>query len=281
MERTPKPLEGLSTLPVRLATAAVYAGTFVAAIIWGGPFGVAVVCAVLAGGATYEFARISRGGGPGAGSDLIAIAGSIAAPYAAALGGLPELAVVVVAALVLVVARHIVLHESPLASAASSMFGIVYIGFAISHLVLVRALEAGMVLALTLLVSVWANDVFAYLAGSTMGRHKMSPRISPNKSWEGFAAGTLAGVAVWVTAGLIAETGLDLPSRAIIGLILAVVAVGGDLFESRIKREAGVKDTGTALPGHGGFLDRIDSLIAVSVVGYYLLLAATAFGGVL
>ncbi len=237
---------------------------------------VAAVCAVLAGGAVYEYSRIVRGGGPGTGRDVVAIAATVAAPFAAALWGAPALSFVVMATLVLAVGRHVFHSDRPLIDATASVFGVVYIGFAIAHFVLVSMSDSGTALALILLVSVWANDVFAYLAGSTLGRHKMAPRISPNKSWEGFAAGTAATVLVWMAGSMLFETGLDILWSVGIGLVLAVVAVGGDLFESRIKREAGVKDSGTALPGHGGFLDRIDSLIAVSVVGYYLLLLGGA-----
>ncbi len=264
-----------STLPTRLATAILYAGAFVGVMWWGNPFAIATVCAVLGGGAVDEFVRIARRADV-VGRDLLAVAATVAAPFVVAAEGLGVFPVVFAGVLVAVTVRHVIHRRFSINNAAITVFGIVYIGFSMSHLVLIRALPDGLTLALALLVSVWANDVFAYLAGSAFGRHKMAPRISPNKTWEGFAAGTLASIGVWVGAGFLMDLSHTIPVLAGIGFVLAVVGVGGDLFESRIKREAGVKDSGTALPGHGGFLDRIDSLLAVSVVGYYLLAAAGA-----
>ncbi|TLM73202.1 MAG: hypothetical protein FDZ70_07810 [Actinobacteria bacterium] len=131
-------------------------------------------------------------------------------------------------------------------------------------------------LLLATVVSVWANDSFAYIVGSTLGRHRMAPRISPNKSWEGFAAGTLFTIVVWLlTYYLVRERVPDWPLtlgwHAAIGVAVSIATATGDLFESRLKREAGVKDSGTLLPGHGGFLDRHDSLILVSVVAYWMI----------
>jgi phosphatidate cytidylyltransferase len=144
-------------------------------------------------------------------------------------------------------------------------------------------------LVLAILLSVWAADVGAYFVGSLLGRHKLAPAISPGKSWEGFIGGILGSVVVWVVAlGLpdtgvswlegisIADTGLTLGWVVAIGVSVAVAGLFGDLVESRIKREVGAKDSGSLLPGHGGFLDRFDSLIVVSVVAYYMLV----WGGV-
>ena len=108
----------------------------------------------------------------------------------------------------------------------------------------------------------WAADVAAYLAGSAFGRRKLAPRISPGKTWEGtiagFAASALTVLAVSATFGL----SRDVAAVAAIGI--GPVGLGGDLLESYVKRRAGVKDSGTMLPGHGGMLDRLDSLVAVA-----------------
>jgi phosphatidate cytidylyltransferase len=107
---------------------------------------------------------------------------------------------------------------------------------------------------------VWANDVFAYLTGTVLGKHKMCERLSPNKSWEGFAGGivgamvTAAAVSLYLVNGNVwLWTGL--------GLLVALTAVAGDFVESNFKRSVGVKDSGTALPGHGGLLDRFDAML--------------------
>jgi phosphatidate cytidylyltransferase len=114
---------------------------------------------------------------------------------------------------------------------------------------------------------VWANDVFAYLVGVSWGRHKMSPRISPHKSWEGFAGGivgaTLASAFLgqfWLGGNVWLWTGF--------GLVVALAAVGGDLAESWFKRAAGVKDSGRLLPGHGGLLDRFDATLGAIPVAF-------------
>jgi phosphatidate cytidylyltransferase len=107
---------------------------------------------------------------------------------------------------------------------------------------------------------IWANDVFAYLTGITIGKHKMAPKISPKKSWEGFAGGLVGAVAV----GLLFACLLHADSYLIFGglaLVAALGGVAGDLFESWLKRRAGVKDSGNLLPGHGGWLDRFDALL--------------------
>lgn len=113
-------------------------------------------------------------------------------------------------------------------------------------------------------VAVWAADVTAYVVGSAVGRRKIVPKISPGKTWEGTIAGFLAAGAVVV---LWSRPGLGLPlSSVILAVLIGPAAFGGDLLESWLKRRAGVKDSGTLLPGHGGILDRIDSLLAAAPV---------------
>jgi CDP-diglyceride synthetase len=121
------------------------------------------------------------------------------------------------------------------------------------------------------IVIVWANDIFAYLVGVTVGRHKMCPTVSPRKSWEGFAGGIVGAT---VVAGLVARfwTGGGVWLWAIFGLLVALDAVAGDLVESRFKRAAGVKDSGRLLPGHGGMLDRFDATLGAVPVAFLFLL---------
>ncbi len=111
-----------------------------------------------------------------------------------------------------------------------------------------------------LFVMVWINDVGAFLVGSTMGRHKLFVRLSPSKTWEG----CIGGVALTVAAGIVTArfvTGGHMWQWALVGLLTAIGAVLGDLFESMIKRSVGVKDSGNVIPGHGGMLDRFDALL--------------------
>ncbi len=121
------------------------------------------------------------------------------------------------------------------------------------------------------IVVVWANDVFAYLVGVALGRHKMAPRISPHKSWEGFAGGIVGATTVAAVVGRWWAGG-EMWLWALFGLVVALAAVGGDLAESWFKRAAGVKDSGRLLPGHGGLLDRFDATLGAVPVAFLFLL---------
>lgn len=271
MSRSGSSAEGFSKLAVRITTAIVYAVTLLAAILFGRPLGLGIVlgiCAMVAVSELYGFTRREHR----LPNEVFGVLAAGAMPVAAGLWGqdglIGALSLFVVASLV----WHVVFSQVKTSDTAVTVFGAVYVGFLLAHFVLLRELDSGTELALVTIISVWANDSFAYLVGSTMGKHKMAPRISPNKSWEGFVAGTLFTILVWIGLGFVAETNLSFAALTLTGIGVSVAAVTGDLAESRFKREAGVKDSGTLLPGHGGFLDRFDSLILVSVVAYYLVI---------
>jgi phosphatidate cytidylyltransferase len=176
-------------------------------------------------------------------------------------------------------------------AAAASVFALTYIALPLGMLVQLREQAAGAIYLLYLLLAVWAGDIFAYFVGKSIGRHLMSPRISPKKTWEGAAASLMASVGVgWflfrhaeqissalLHAGLITRAGgmygLETPDMGpviLLTVVLNVAAQLGDLVESLIKRGAGVKDSGAILPGHGGMLDRIDALLfAAPVLWFY------------
>ncbi len=176
-------------------------------------------------------------------------------------------------------------------TAAASAFAFGYIAIPMALLVEIRQQPAGAIWTIYTLLAVWAGDIFAYFVGKSLGRHRMSPQISPKKTWEGAAASILASVIVgtlWMQhapgissallrIGLIDRRdgmfGLEQPQLWPIILLSAVVNIAaqlGDLVESLIKRGAGVKDSGAILPGHGGMLDRIDAMLfAVPVVWAY------------
>ena len=176
-------------------------------------------------------------------------------------------------------------------AAAASSFAFVYIAIPMALLVEIRQQPAGAIWTIYTLLAVWAGDIFAYFVGKSLGRHRMSPEISPKKTWEGAVASIVASVIIgtlWIQhapaissallrMGLIDRRdgmfGLEQPQLWPIILLSAVVNLAaqlGDLVESLIKRGAGVKDSGTLLPGHGGMLDRIDAMLfAVPVVWAY------------
>jgi phosphatidate cytidylyltransferase len=185
-------------------------------------------------------------------------------------------------------------------AAAASLVSLLYGALPLALLVVVRQLWAGGFLLLYLLLVVWAGDTFAYYTGRAIGRHKLAPRISPGKTWEGavasFVGATAVGWAVFAhapqismalySAGLVARRyaylSKELPAAGEIVLLSACINVAaqvGDLVESLLKRGAGVKDSGTLLPGHGGMLDRIDALLfAAPVLWYYAALRVMSRG---
>lgn len=261
---------GLSSLLTRLGSALVVGAVMLAVVIWGRTLGLGVLLGAIAAIASAEFYTITRREHrlP---NEVFGVAAAAAMPVAAALWGKLGLTATVTILVVASLVWHVAFRQVRTADTAITVFGAVYVGFLLSHLVLVRALDSGTELTLTIIISVWANDIFAYLIGSTIGRHKLAPRISPGKSWEGLAAGTLFTVAVWFGLYYVIDSPLSLSWLVFTGVGISIAAIVGDLAESRLKREAGVKDSGRLLPGHGGFLDRFDSLILVSVVAYYLL----------
>jgi len=159
------------------------------------------------------------------------------------------------------------------ASVSVTVLGSAWIGLGLAHLVLLRELpEHGFLTLLTVVLAVFASDTMAFAAGRVLGRHKMAPQTSPGKTWEGFAAGTIAAVLVPFFA-FYEEDFLTVPESLALGAVIAVAGPVGDLFESALKRDTGVKDSGRILLGHGGMLDRLDAFLFTGVAAYYLLKA--------
>lgn len=154
---------------------------------------------------------------------------------------------------------------------ALSFFGAAYIGLPLTFLILIRDLPFGLPISIGLVISVAASDSFAYFAGSLFGRHKLAPKISPKKSWEGLAGGAVGAVLVWWVTGSLIQPGFNVWVALLFGVAITLAALVGDLFASRIKREAGVKDSGTLLPGHGGMFDRIDSMLTAIPLAFVFL----------
>lgn len=161
-------------------------------------------------------------------------------------------------------------------SIGKTIFGQLYIGGGLSmaNLLVMNGddMSFNRMMLLMIFVCIWANDTGAYIVGSSFGRRKLFPSISPNKSWEGFIGGLAFSMLTAVLFGVfilvdIKEHAYSLPALALIGLLISVSATWGDLFESSLKRNAGVKDSGKILPGHGGILDRIDSLLFALPIG--------------
>jgi phosphatidate cytidylyltransferase len=152
---------------------------------------------------------------------------------------------------------------------ATTLFGIYWIGFALAHAVLLRELPHGNAIVIDVLVGTFVGDTGAYFGGKSFGRRPLAPRISPNKTVEGLVVGMLAAIAGVAIAGLYQDW-LSTTDALLLGLGVAIAAPIGDLFESFVKRDAGVKDTGAAFGAHGGALDRVDAALFAAVVGYYI-----------
>lgn len=164
--------------------------------------------------------------------------------------------------------------ENPVTILSRGMLGLVYIGFFLSHLVLVRGLEDGACWLIILMGITAGSDSGAYWVGCRWGKRKLCPNISPNKTIEGALGGLLGGIIGAVALYLVFSVNASILFIILVAVVLSVIGMTGDLIESVIKRGYGVKDSGTLLGGHGGVLDRIDSLLLAGPALYYILIYA-------
>jgi phosphatidate cytidylyltransferase len=194
--------------------------------------------------------------------------GIIALCVAAHTGGREHLALVVVITFLIVFLLSFAQVKTTAVGVAMTIFAVTWIGLGVAHAILLRDLDDGSDVLIDVLAGTFVGDTAAYLGGRAIGRTKLSPAISPNKTVEGLVIGIVAAIfAVWV-AGLYQDwmTGWD---SIILGVVVALVSPIGDLFESFFKREAQTKDTGTLFGAHGGALDRLDAVLFTTVAGYY------------
>ncbi len=161
---------------------------------------------------------------------------------------------------------------------AVSLSGMLYIGFVGAYMVSLRQAADGAWWVLLTLTSIWVADSGAYFAGRAWGKHPLSPRLSPKKTWEGYLAGVLGGAlagtvlgAAFPQAAAHTLAGITPGHGALLGLLVSTLAPLGDLGESLFKRQAGVKDSGSLLPGHGGAFDRVDSWLWAGLLAYYFI----------
>jgi phosphatidate cytidylyltransferase len=154
-------------------------------------------------------------------------------------------------------------------SIAGTLLGIFWLGLAFAHAVLLRRLDNGGGILIDILVGTFLADTAAYLGGRLFGRRLLAPSISPNKTWEGLFCGMLIAILAVFIAGL-EQTWLTQGDALVLGVAVAVLGPIGDLFESLIKRDAGIKDAGNVFGAHGGALDRLDAVIFTVVAGYFV-----------
>lgn len=222
----------------------------------------------------HEFWLLARAHAP------LALAGYLGAGLAlvgAQVGGFQWMVGGALAALPLAFSLKVVsrARQAPTAAVSTTLLGAVWIGLGLAFLILLRAVpDKGRLLLFTVLIAVWAGDTLAYLGGRLLGRHKLAPTTSPGKTWEGLVFGTAATIFVAFVA-LYKQHYLTIGHSIELGVVLAVAAPLGDLFESLLKRDAGVKDSGRLLGGHGGMLDRLDAFLFAAPAAYFAILALT------
>ena len=252
----------------RLAVGVLGGAAFVAAVLWR-PESLAALVLVLTVTGILEFYRLVRTAGfrPERGPGVVLAVIAVSVLGAAALGRLPAWAPWLLppaVALVLVVELYRSAHPQPFVNVALTWAGVAYVAVPLGLLPMLAFGPDGHfsgwpVLGLVLLI--WAADTGAYVAGRTWGRHKLFPRHSPGKTWEGWAGGTALALATGWALACWAPAPLSLGQWLGAAALVAVFGVWGDLAESMLKRSLGVKDSGSLLPGHGGVLDRFDSLL--------------------
>jgi phosphatidate cytidylyltransferase len=224
--------------------------------------------------ALHEYSRMIRTLRPVV---LAAYAGVVLALLGAQLSGV----VWMVGGVLVTLALAFVLHwfadtrQSATVAISATLLGTSWIGLGLGYLLLVRAIPGnGRLATFTVLLAVFAGDTAAFFVGRLVGRHKLAPTLSPGKTWEGFVAGTAATIFVAFVA-MYKQHYLSIGQSVALGAVIAVAAPLGDLFESALKRDMQVKDSGRLLGGHGGMLDRLDAPLFAGVAAYYLL---NAFG---
>ena len=207
-------------------------------------------------------------------NELLGVCAAALFPFVMWLSGVSGVCIALAVYVLVLLVWYVFWQPARISDVAISLFGAIYTGLIMSTAILLRESLSdpwGAVLVLGLFVSVWGSDAFAYLVGSAIGKHKLAPHISPNKSWEGFIAGLVFAMAVWCLLSFIPGVTMSIPLALAFGLINGLAGVLGDLVESRIKRNSGFKDSGTIMPGHGGLLDRCDSQFLVTLSGAILL----------
>jgi len=271
-------VRGLSPFAQRFLVAVVLLPVG-AAMIWLGGWYFLAIAIFFVGPAAWEFVQLLRAGGYQP-AGLLVVGGSVALLIERSINSTQSgpwlLSLLVLAAML----WHMLTYERGRDMAATdfaiTITGIVYIGWIGAYFISLGQLPYGNMWVILVLASIWVADTTAYSVGRRWGRHKLSKRLSPQKSWEGYLAGIVAATLAimglaWAFGSIWSLEAIFQPQRgAMVGFLMSTVSILGDLGESMIKRQIGVKDSGHALPGHGGFFDRIDSWLWAAVAGYYL-----------
>jgi phosphatidate cytidylyltransferase len=249
-----------------------------AAILAGGWYLTALV-AIFMSLAAWEYSKLFRSGGLQPATALV-VAGTLLLVIGRNLTGFASSEWMISLILLAAMTFHLVAYERGRDQAgtdfAVTVTGILYIGWFGAYFISLRNLPEGKWWILVVLPAVWFADTGAYFIGKRFGKRPLSPRLSPKKTWEGYLGGIVTAVLLTAVFSIIWRVGAGPTSSitagrgALVGLIMGIFPTLGDLGESMIKRQVGMKDSGNLLPGHGGVFDRIDSWLWAVVLGYYM-----------
>lgn len=280
LDKAPKKLKNPSSFQVRFRTGAVYTTVTIVCVL-AGDLPMLVMLMVMAGICAGEFYYMLRSDAK-LPNEMLGIIAAVLYPPSVYFYGLTGAVLVSLALLLALLVWYVFWLRARIPDVGVSFFGAAYTGLLLCGLVVVRQALGepwGGVAVLLLFLSVWANDAFAYMVGSKIGKHKLAPRTSPKKSWEGFIAGLVGSVLFWCVLSFVPGIVMPIPMAVVFGLVCGLMEVLGDLAESRIKRNSGFKDSGTIMPGHGGLLDRCDSMFLASVTAAILLIVGGCIAG--
>ncbi len=273
LDKTPERLKNPSNLQVRFRTALVYV-LLTVFCVFAGDIPTLIYLMVVAGICAGEFYYMLRSDAK-LPNETLGITGAVLYLPAVYWWGLTGAMIVTIALLLALLVWYVFWLKARVQDVGVSFFGAAYTGLLLCGLMMIRQSVGGYwggLVVFLLFLSVWANDAFAYFVGSKIGKHKLAPRTSPKKSWEGFIAGLVGSALVWVVISFVPAVDMSIPVAIVFGVICGLTEVLGDLAESRIKRNSGFKDSGTIMPGHGGLLDRCDSLFLASTTAALLLI---------
>jgi phosphatidate cytidylyltransferase len=263
----------MTNLASRLVVAAVGL-PLVLGMLWLGGWWLFTLLAVAACVGVHEFVTTARPLRPLAPA---VYGGALLALLGAQMGGVVWLLGGFLATFVLAFLLHVISSTRAPTTAAvgSTILGAAWIGLGLGFLLLLRQMhDHGRLIAFTVVLTAFAAATFAYFGGRLLGRHKLAPRLSPGKSWEGLLIGALAGIFVsFIALYDTRNKYLSVWQAIVLGVVVVLAEVIGDLFESAMKRDLEVKDTGRLLGGHGGMLDRTDGLLFAAPAAFFLVIA--------
>ena len=253
-----------------IATACIFAGEATL-------FALVLALALVAAGELFRLAR-ARGARPAPLVGLVAVAAAYLVAYLRDVRAPEDFPAVVGGALILSAGAVLVRssREGAVAAVASTVFVAVYVGAMGAYMIAMRGMQDGFRIVLVFGLMVILNDVGAWAVGRSFGRHRLSKTISPSKSWEGFFGGTIVTYLVGILAGVGLDPPMTLGRGIVLATLVAIAAPIGDLFESMLKRDLRVKDSGGTIPAHGGALDRLDSLLFTAPLFFYAFRALTS-----